>query len=284
MNKTTLFHMYSNLLAVGKIREMVDLGDVSYVQEKYLKYKDYIEDDFIHVSDFLSYAYLELKKHYQNEFVYKNVIVNALIAKHSFNTSVIFNEFHVGKSIADIIFLNGKDCVYEIKSEYDSNLRLNKQILEYQKAFSRIFVVIPEIHQDKYLHELSSNIGIIKMTRRGAIKTLREATEDKSHLDKDVMMKCLRKQEYTNIINEFTSIPKVTPIRYFKECLRLFRQLPINELHPLFIRELKKRKQNDMAYLKTSVPDYLKYLLINLRLNENSYKKLDSCLKQLLVL
>ena len=26
MNKTTLFYMYSNLLAVGKIREMVDLG------------------------------------------------------------------------------------------------------------------------------------------------------------------------------------------------------------------------------------------------------------------
>ena len=105
MNRTTLFHVYANLLAVGKIREMVEYGNVSYILEKYDKYKYYIDKDITSVGDLLSYAYSEMKKYYRNEYVYKNTIITDLIKKHRFSTSVIFNEFRVGRSIADLVFL-----------------------------------------------------------------------------------------------------------------------------------------------------------------------------------
>jgi hypothetical protein len=61
MKRTTLFHVYANLLAVGKIREMVEYGNVSYILEKYDKYKYYIDKDITSVGDLLSYAYLVLQ-------------------------------------------------------------------------------------------------------------------------------------------------------------------------------------------------------------------------------
>lgn len=279
MNRTTLFHVYANLLAVGKIREMVEYGNVSYILEKYDKYKYYIDKDITSVGELLSYAYSEMKKYYRNEYVYKNTIITDLIKKHRFSTSVIFNEFRVGRSIADLVFLNGTDRVFEIKTEFDNDTRLKSQILDYQKAFSRVFVVIPELYQDKYFEELSPTIGIIVMTKRGAIKTIRDAIEDKSHLDSEVMMKCLRKQEFTEIIRRFYPIPDVPSIRYFKDCLSLFNQIPMDNLHPLFIKVLKMRKQGRMSYLRNDVPNYLKYLLINLDFDEFHYNKLNSYLE-----
>lgn len=278
MNRTTLFHVYANLLAVGKIREMMEYDNVSYIQEKYIKYRNFIDKDIISVGDLLSYAYSEMKKYYRNEYVYKNTIITDLIKKHRFNTSVIFNEFKVGRSIADLVFLNGTDRVFEIKTELDNDTRLKNQILDYQKAFSRVFVVIPELYLDKYFEELSPTIGIIIMTKRGALKTLRDAIEDKSHFDSEVMMKCLRKQEYTDIIRRFYPIPDVPSIRYFRDCLSLFNQIPMDSLHPLFIKVLKMRRQGRMSYLRDDVPNYLKYLLINLDFDEFHYNKLNSYL------
>lgn len=279
MNRITLFHVYANLLAVGKIREMVEYGNMSYVLEKYDKYRNYIDKDITSVGDLLSYAYSEMKKNYRNEYVYKNTIITDLIKKHRFTTSVIFNEFRVGRSIADLVFLNGTDRVFEIKTEFDNDTRLKSQIGDYQKAFSRVFVVVPELYQDKYFEELSPTIGIIVMTKRGAIKTIRDAIEDKSHLDSEVMMKCLRKQEFTEIIRRFYPIPDVPSIRYFKDCLSLFNQIPMDNLHPLFIKVLKMRKQGRMSYLRNDVPNYLKYLLINLDFDEFHYNKLNSYLE-----
>lgn len=279
MNRTTLLHVYANLLAVGKMREMVEYGNVSYVQEKYFKYKDYIDKDVTCIGDLLSYAYSEMRKHYRNEYVYKNTIINNIIKNHSLNKSIIFNEFRVGKSIADLVFLNGTDRVYEIKTEFDSDFRLDNQILDYQKAFSKVFVVIPEVFLDKYFHELAPTIGIMVMTKRGTVRIIREAVENKSHLDKEVMMKCLRKQEYTDIIGHFFRIPETPPVRYFKECLSLFEQIPMNDLHPLFIKTLKKRKQTGTEYLKEIVPYHLKYLLINLGYDKSHYNKLNTYLE-----
>jgi hypothetical protein len=84
------------------------------------------------LGQFFEWVYNLLFKNYRNEYVYKNVLANKiLLGKHSLNTSQILTEFRVGRSKADVVLLNGTSTVYEIKSEYDSFARLEKQIQSY---------------------------------------------------------------------------------------------------------------------------------------------------------
>lgn len=64
MKKSTLYHIYANLFAVGKIREMVECDNVSFIRDKYLKYKEYIDENVTCVDDLLFFAYSEMKKQF----------------------------------------------------------------------------------------------------------------------------------------------------------------------------------------------------------------------------
>ena len=257
---------------------MVDCGENDYIKKKYNQFRDLIDSDVITYGDFLEYGYRLLAKSYRNEYVFKNQIVNRIIKKHGLKTSVILNEFHVGKSIADLIFLNGTDRAFEIKTEYDSDVRLFSQLSDYRKAFSRVYLVIPQSLLSRYESMLDDSIGIILLTDRNSLKEYKKAIPDYDHLEAETMMKCLRKEEYTDIIRKMSVVPDTTPVRFFSACLEVFRSLPILELHSQFIDTLKKRKLHDYAYIENEVPDFLKLLAINLDPDKLQCKGLNNVL------
>jgi len=60
------------------------------------------------------------------------------------NKATIFSEFRVGKSVADLAIFNGSSKVFEIKTEFDSDIRLEIQLKNYKKIFNEVFLIITE--------------------------------------------------------------------------------------------------------------------------------------------
>ena len=71
-----------------------------------------------------------------------------MLGVHSPRTTTALTEVPIGKSKADFILINGKAIVYEIKTELDNFDRLDGQMEDYYKAFSRMVVVTSEKNYD----------------------------------------------------------------------------------------------------------------------------------------
>ena len=70
--------------------------------------------------------------------------------------------------------INGKGVVYEIKTELDNLERLNSQIEDYYKAFTNVVIVTYEENIEKVSNIIPESVGIMKLTKRKALKVVRE--------------------------------------------------------------------------------------------------------------
>ena len=61
-------------------------------------------------------------------------------------------------------------------------------------------------------------------------------------------------------LSYFGSLPQVAPVFYFKECLRLFSQIPILIAQNLAFQELKKRNKITKTNFE-SIPNTLKSIV-----------------------
>lgn len=277
----TIFRCYANLFSASKFQKLLVENDWSYALTKYKKYG--VDNPSIEtLGDFYKYAYEKLLQEYRNEYIYKNTIINKLLlAKYSLKTTTILNEFRIGRSIADLVLLNGTSKVFEIKTELDSLYRLASQIADYKKVFEHIYIVTHTHLADKLLKEIEDTVGIITLTPKGTLQTIREAQKETSHLDSSVIIKSLRKQEYTNIIQHyFGEIPQVTPVKYFAACRERFSDIPVETLHDLVVTELKKRtiKEQELFKSDTLVPPEFKYLFWHFNFKAEYYSRFEDLL------
>src|ERR1700722_10142524 len=131
------------------------------------------------VSALFDAAFVLLKREgYRHEYIYKAALAHKiLLGKHSLQTASMMNEFRVGECKADIAILNGTATVYEIKSERDSLSRLERQVTAYAKVFAQVYVIAAEDHIDAVLKSVPKAVGILRLTSRYQISTLREAVD-----------------------------------------------------------------------------------------------------------
>lgn len=194
----------------------------------------------------ISKIYKILDDEYRNEYYYKNTLLNKLlIEKHDINSTTALTEVPISKSIADLVMINGKAIVYEIKTELDNFDRLNTQISDYFKAFTNIVVVTSERNYTNVTRTLKNiNIGILLLTKGNDLIEARPSQSVSDFLDSITIFKLLRKHEFENIIIEyFGSLPNVTQVKYYDECLRLVKCIPIEIFYPMVLKELKKRNK-----------------------------------------
>ena len=110
---------------------------------------------------------------------------------------------------------------------------------------------------DEIVNILSFDIGFIKNT----IRRLKEPLEYRDLLEKDQIFKILNKPEYESIIKQINGeLPNVTPVNYYKECKRIACEKSIDELYPMFLKELKKRNKIDIIDFN-QVPYALRFLV-----------------------
>lgn len=200
------------------------------------------------LEQFFEWVYNILFNNYRNEYIYKNVITNKiLLGKHSLNTSQILTEFRVGRSKADIVLLNGTTTVYEIKSEYDSFARLEKQIQSYFEIFDFVNVITSQSHAKKLNSILPKKAGILVLSKRNTISTVREPISNKENINPTILFDSFRKTEYLKIIREYYgSIPDVPNTQIYRECKKLFCKIPNVYIHDLTIKILKERNNSKM--------------------------------------
>jgi hypothetical protein len=223
------------------------------------KYSPYLEEVCINsgltktidfsttVGDFFDLVYNFLFNNYRNEYVYKNVIANRILAgRHSLNSSQMLPEFRIGKSKADIVLLNGTSTVYEIKSEYDSFARLEKQVDSYSKAFDHINVITSPSQAKGVMSLLSKQIGVLVLNKN-KISVLRESKSNKKNIELEILFESLRKDEYSQVIGEFYgTIPEVPNTLFHKECKKLFCDISPAEAHDLSVKALKHRSNSKL--------------------------------------
>lgn len=246
--------------------------------------KRYLNDKEFHKNgDAISEVYKVLLKSHRNEYIYKNTLLNKLLlGRHSLRTTTALTEVPVGKSIADFILINGSATVYEIKTELDSLDRLKSQLNNYYRAFSKVCVITSESYLEKTLKDFeNTNVGICVLSKRNTISEKKEVIEDFSRLDYEAMFKILRKKEYEEIINfHYSYLPDVKPVKYYSECLRMFKNIEIEVAYDYMLKILKQRNQVIINEFENIVPKELSSLVYFSDFKESDYNILEEFLNK----
>lgn len=241
------FRGLSSIFSRKAFRNLIEYNDVSDFVEV-LKY--YGLDDMLSlsISDMFKKIYSILIKEYRCEYIYKNELLNRSILKeYGTKHSIVFNEFKVGKSIADIALFNGESKAFEIKSDLDSTFRLSGQIADYTRLFQKCYIVVPEAKLDEYATSIGLNIGIIALkvvNKHLELVQYREAVSN-DYIDPKLVMGCLRTKEYKRLIETyFDRVPNVSDFEIFDECSKMMATIPCQDLQQLFLREIESRKNS----------------------------------------
>jgi hypothetical protein len=137
----------------------------------------------------------------RSEYIYKVALTQkVLLGRHSLRTAVMLPEFRVGKCKADIAILNGTSTVYEIKSERDRLDRLATQLNAYLQVFAAVNVLTAETHVKEILATAPLEVGILVLTDRFQISSVREAFEEPKRIRPDVVFGSLRSSEAREIL------------------------------------------------------------------------------------
>jgi len=217
--------------------------------------KRYIDDpENKNHGQLISEIYAHLGKQQRNEYYYMNTLLNKLLnGIHNVNTTTAFSQVRIGHSIADFVMINGEGRVYEIKSELDNFDRLNDQLYDYYRAFSKVSV-LASIHELEKVKKILSTfgdmgdaVGIYVLSDQNTIfnkDRSREPQEYNDLLDHASIFKLLRKREYENVIlHYFGKLPQSDPVFHFKTCLEQFLKIPILDAQESVFQELKKRNK-----------------------------------------
>lgn len=245
-----------NSRAINRVFSQNVLGDLLYIGNNDLF--DYVVQCYTNkpknktYGELLSEIYEHLGKEKRNEYYYKNTLLNKLlIGKHSVNTATALSQIRIGKSIADFVVINGEGKIYvcEIKSDIDNFNRLDSQLRDYYKVFSKVSVVVARNEFEKISNFLSkfsdigNYVGIYTLTERNTFFK-KEPSQFNKFLNYECIFKLLRKYEYENVLKSyFGSIPQVKPVFHFKACIKQFRKIPILKAQDLVFQELKKRNK-----------------------------------------
>lgn len=280
------YRSYSQVFSAPSFLRLLTNNDYGFMDAKIVRYDlGRVGKEFSTYHDYLKYIYKELERRYRTEYLYKNTIINELlIRKYGVKTTTIINEFRVGGSIADLVMFNGTSKVFEIKTELDSNKRLQRQMDDYAKLFNECYIVTHESLTSKYLDE-PDHIGIIELVRNNrslSLNIVRQATTNRN-LDPDILIKSLRTTEYKNIVlRHFGRLPEMNSFNMFQICKSLFHTIPPDDLQQLFLSEIKTRKSN--THLLPRITKELRQICLILKTTETTCELLDSKLTKKIIL
>jgi hypothetical protein len=193
----------------------------------------------------LAEIYRLLQHHYRSEYVYKNTLVSKVfVGRHRAARAVLLQEFHVGRSIADCVLVNGEGVVYEVKSEYDDLSKLNTQLLDYFQAFTICNVVVhPSMIDATAPIARSTGAGVLALNRRGSLSPVVAPTPRQDLLDTSVIVNSLRVGEVESaLIDCIGHVPATTNVRRHRTYLELAQSLDPTRFQLAALRQLKNRQ------------------------------------------
>lgn len=280
------YRSLATVFGYAKFRNLLESNDFSFFAKKHEKFRNLIGFDGhkLSLSNFLSNVYNELLYNYPNEYIIKNTVINTLLKNREiFEESITFDEFRIGKSIADLVFINGEVKIFEIKSDLDNLNRLDSQLFEYSKIAGKVNIVAGEKNISQILNQYRfSSYGIYEFINDGSMIAHKKALFNNSNWDYEYLFKLLRKSEYSQVIlDSFGYLPEVSNTQFFRECLKLSKNININEFHNQVFNALKRRNKIDYT-IYSSLPVSIRLLVYNQKLTKCTEGKLFNLLKEVL--
>jgi len=234
LKKIFTWHTLDELLKTGKNKDFESLV--------------YLPHTFTY-GEVFSLGYGHLKTEYQNEYYLQNELLyhNMWLRQEPMTA---YSQFHVGNSIADMVLIveHGRyivDTAYEIKSEFDTLHRLEKQLTSYLKCFSYVCIATPEKNAQKVKHELPNttdeicdHVGVFKTENGVCYHSCTRNTQ----YDHETLFKLLHKKERERLYSEIT--PK--PVDHYQHYLAIFKELPPQQAHDFVMECLLIR--NKLTY------------------------------------
>ncbi|MHB1730425.1 MAG: sce7726 family protein [Leptospirillum sp.] len=213
----------------------------------------------------------------RDEYVYRAALTHKiLLGRHSLNTASMLTEFRAGVCKADLAILNGTSTVYEIKSDRDSLSRLANQIMNYRKVFAKIYVIAGEAHVQDVIDGVPGNIGVMSLSGRNQIHTVREADERPDLVCPVTIFESLRVNEARTILRNLRvtvpDLPNIELRSAMRECFR--RQSP-TDVHNQMVRTLKRTR--NLAPLKSLIdqlPESLKPAALSIQVRQMDHERL----------
>lgn len=227
---------------------------------------------------FLRNTYQILEKNYPNEYILKNEFLNKWLRNElGTNNSIIFNEFRIGKAIADLAMFNGVSKVFEIKTILDKEYRLSNQIQEYKKIFNEVYIIVPDVLLSKYSN-YDESVGVITFDSYSKNFEIVKKARRINEIDSETLMEILHTKEYLEITMEyFGQLPQLNSFNQFEICKNLISKIPQEELNNLFLSKMKKRKINNHFFNK--VNNEFNQICLSLNLKKEERDNLINSLK-----
>lgn len=230
------------------------------------------------VYTFFEAAFALLKREgFRDEYIYKAALTHKiLLGRHSLQTACMLNEFRVGECKADLVILNGTATVYEVKSERDSLQRLARQVAAYVKVFARVCVIASEDHVSTVRSIVPADVGVLCLSRRGSISTVREAAERPERTCPAAIFDCLRTQEAKMLLeSRGITIPDVPNTAVHAVLRDLFVKLSARDAHEGMVKVLRKtRNLVPLSALVAQLPKSLQMAALSVPLRKTDHTRL----------
>lgn len=216
---------------------------------------------------------------FRHEYIYKTALTHkVLLGKHSLQTASMLTEFRVGECKADLAILNGTATVYEIKSERDSLVRLDRQVRAYASVFARVYVIAADSHVDAVIKTVPEGVGILCLNRRHHISTLREAADQPEQTSPSAIFDAIRTEEARMILEaQGVSLPSVPNTELSRMLRYYFAHLEPCTAHDEMVRVLKKtRSLLPLSSLVAQLPPSLRTAALSVPLRKIDHSRLVS--------
>ncbi|MFQ2646770.1 sce7726 family protein [Aeromonas caviae] len=214
---------------------------------------------------------------HRDEYIYRTAISQKiLMGTHSLRTASMLNEFRAGSSKADLVILNGTATVYEIKSERDSLARLATQVDNYKRVFAKVNVIASEMHLNGILETVPDDVGIMCLSKRYQITTIREAIDCPARICPVTVFESLRIAESIEILEAMgVMVPEVPNTQRHAMLRELFSTLEPVTLHMEMVRTLKRsRNLAPLGDLVDRLPKSLQAIALSVSVRRSDHSRL----------
>lgn len=192
----------------------------------------------------VDWLYSFLSDNWRNEYFVKNELLrHYLVEQKPSKDAVALTQLPIGLSRADFVVVNGDGVVYEIKTDRDSFERLESQLKDYYKVFSKVYVVVGDVLLEEAKQRLSkSKTGILHLGKDNHLTKIKAAIPDKRSFDALTMLRMFRRDELDDtMVKCLGHLPQVGSMFYHRVAHESLLNVSVDKLHHHLMRCLKQR-------------------------------------------
>ncbi len=277
MTQPKMLKNFSKIFSASYVLNMLNGQNISHFKSIYSSIN--LHED-VKIKDVFNAYYNLLLAYYKNEYVYKNILIQDIKSKEVLHNYALFSELNIGKdSRVDIAHFSQSNHAYEIKTEFDTFNRLEKQLMDYATGFEYVSIVIPESKLKTILASVNDSIGIIILNKNNSLDMYRSANSNLDLVTHGGLFSLLYEKEFSSIMKKYLGhFIDLSSFESRKLYFSKFQNIDIESLHGDVVKIIKSRtKHEKFQYVLHNAPKYL----LPIGLNVNIQKEAKSLISML---